>query len=105
MNQEIQKIKDKFLPLINDYKNSIKFLKQNPHLKNLKEYKNFNEFKNRIRCQTTGNLDEQKNESNSLYILNKIKISNYQSNDIREINLNARNRINEKNKFIHQSFV
>ena len=105
MNQEIQKIKDKFLPLINDYKNSIKFLKQNPHLKNLKEYKNFNEFKNRIRCQTTGNLDEQKNESNSLYILNKIKISNYQSNDIREINLNARNRINEKNKFIHQSFL
>ena len=105
MNREIQKIKDKFLPMIEKHKNSIDFLKRNPHLKNLKEYKNFNEFKNRIRCQTTGNLDEQKNESNSLYILNKIKISNYQSNDIREINLNARNRINEKNKFIHQSFV
>ena len=58
-------------------------MKQNPHLKNLKEYKNFDEFKNKIRCQT---LDNENKESTSIYILNKIKISNYQPNNIRELN-------------------
>ena len=103
MNQEIQKIKDKYLPEIKDYKNTIKFLKQNPHLKNLKEYKDFNEFKNKIRCQTTGDLDEEKNGSSSIYILNKIKISNYQANNIRELNASARKQILEQRRFTHQS--
>ena len=105
MNQEIQKIRDKYLPSINNYKNSIKFLKQNPHLKNLKEYKNFDEFKNRIRCQTSANLDNENKESTSIYILNKIKISNYQSNDIRELNAITRNKNKEQRRFGHQSFV
>ena len=103
MNQEIQKIKDKYLPEIKDYKNTIKFLKQNPHLKNLKEYKDFNEFKSKIRCQTTGDLDEEKNGSSSIYILNKIKISNYQANNIRELNASARKQILEQRRFTHQS--
>ena len=105
MNQEIQKIKDKFLPDIKDYKNTIKFLKQNPHLKNLKEYKDFNEFKNKIRCQTTGDLEEEKNGSSSIYILNKIKISNYQSNNIKELNASARKQLLGKKEFIHQSEI
>ena len=105
MNQEIQKIRDKYLPSINDYKNSIKFLKQNPHLKNLKEYKNFDEFKNRIRCQTSANLDNENKESTSLYILNKIKISNYQSNNIRELNAIRGNKNKEQRGFGHQSFA
>ena len=105
MNLEIQKIRDKYLPSINNYKNSIKFLKQNPHLKNLKEYKNFDEFKNRIRCQTSANLDNENKESTSIYILNKIKISNYQSNDIRELNDITRNKNKEQRRFGHQSFV
>ena len=105
MNLEIQKIRDKYLPSINNYKNSIKFLKQNPHLKNLKEYKNFDEFKNRIRCQTSANLDNENKESTSIYILNKIKISNYQSNDIRELNAITRNKNKEQRRFGHQSFV
>ena len=39
--QEIQKIKDMYEPIIKQHKEGIKFLKQNPFLKNLKEYKNF----------------------------------------------------------------
>ena len=105
MNQEIQKIKDKYLPEIKDYKNTIKFLKQNPHLKNLKEYKDFNEFKSKIRCQTTGDLDEEKNGSSSVYILNKIKISNYQANNIKELNASARKQILEQRRFTHQSMI
>ena len=105
MNQEIQKIKDKFLPEIKNYKNSIKFLKQNPHLKNLKEYKDFNEFKNKIRCQISGDFDEEKNGSSSVYILNKIKISNYQSNNIKALNASARKQILGQRRFSHQSVV
>ena len=105
MNQEIQKIKDKYLPEIKNYKNAIKFLKKNPHLKNLKEYKDFNEFKNKIRCQTTGDLDEEKNGSSSVYILNKIKISNYQANNIKELNASARKQILEQRRFTHQSMI
>ena len=105
MNQEIQKIKDKYLPSINDYKKSIKFLKQNPHLKNLKEYKNFDEFKNKIRCQTNSNLDSENKESTSIYILNKIKISNYQSNNIKELNAIAHEKNIDQRRFGHQSFV
>ena len=105
MNQEIQKIKDKYLPSINDYKNSIKFLKQNPHLKNLKEFKNFDEFKNKIRCQTSGNLDEGNKESTSIYILNKIKISKYQSNNIKELNNISQEKNMVQRRFGHQSFV
>jgi hypothetical protein len=105
MNQEIQKIKDKYLPSINDYKKSIKFLKQNPHLKNLKEYKNFDEFKNKIRCQTSGNLDSENKESTSIYIMNKIKISNYQSNNIKELNATSYEQNIVERRFGHQSFV
>jgi hypothetical protein len=105
MNQEIQKVKDKYLPSINDYKKSIKFLKQNPHLKNLKEYKNFDEFKNKIRCQTSSNLDSENKESTSIYILNKIKISNYQSNNIKELNAIAHEKNIVQRRLGHQSFV
>ena len=105
MNQEIQKIRDKYSTLINDYKNSIKFLKQNPHLKNLKEYKNYDEFKNKIRCQTSGNLDPDNKESTSIYILNKIKISKYQSNNIKELNSISKSNNKGKRGFVLKSFV
>ena len=105
MNQEIQIIKDKYMLSIKNYKDSIRFLKQNPHLKNLKEYKEFNEFKNKIRCQTTGDLEEEKTGSSSLYILNKIKISNYQANNIKELNASARKELLEQRRFTHQSMA
>ena len=87
MNREIEKIKNKYLPIINKHKNSISFLKENPHLKNLKEYNEFNSFKNKIKCQSTVFDDENANSS-SVYVLNTVKIANYQSNNIRDINRN-----------------
>ena len=87
MNREIEKIKNKYLPIINKHKNSISFLKENPHLKNLKEYNEFNSFKNKIKCQSTVFDDENANTS-SVYVLNTVKIANYQSNNIRDINRN-----------------
>ena len=106
MNQEIQKIKDKYLTDINDYKNCIRFLKQNPHLKNIKEYKNFDEFKNKIRCHTSENLDSENKDSTSIYILNKIKISKYQSNNIKKLNIISDKKEKKDRKiYCHQSFV
>jgi len=106
MNQEIQKIKDKYLTDINDYKNCIRFLKQNPHLKNIKEYKNFDEFKNKIRCHTSENLDSENKDSTSIYILNKIKISKYQSNNIKKLNIISDKKEKKERKiYCHQSFV
>jgi hypothetical protein len=87
MNREIEKIKNKYLPIINKHKSSISFLKENPHLKNLKEYNEFNSFKNKIKCQSTVFDDENANTS-SVYVLNTVKIANYQSNNIRDINRN-----------------
>ena len=87
MIREIEKIKNKYLPVINKHKNSISFLKENPHLKNLKEYNEFNSFKNKIKCQSTVFDDENANSS-SVYVLNTVKIANYQSNNIRDINRN-----------------
>jgi hypothetical protein len=94
MNREIQKIKDKYLPIIKKHKESIYFLKENPHLKNLKEYNEFTKFKNKIKCQSTTNFDEENANISSVYILNTIKIENYQSNNIKEIN----NGIQKKKK-------
>ena len=51
MNQEIQKIKEEYEPLIKIYKDSIQFLKKNPFLKNVKEYKKFELFKQRFNAR------------------------------------------------------
>ena len=92
MNREIQKIKDKFLPMIEKHKNSIDFLKKNPHLKNLKEFNEFNNFKNKIKYQSISNLDEENANTNSIYVLNSIKIEKYQPNNIKEINKNFKKK-------------
>ena len=65
---------------------SIDFLKHNPHLKNLNEYNEFNKFKSKIKCQSTTNFDEENAYSNSIYILNPIKIEKYKPNNIKCIN-------------------
>ena len=89
MNREIEKIKNKYLPIINKHRSSINFLKQNSHLKNLKEYNDFNSFKNKMKCQSSV-FDEENANFSSVYVLNSIKIANYQSNNIKEINRNFR---------------
>ena len=89
MNREIEKIKNKYLPIINKHRSSINFLKQNSHLKNLKEYNDFNSFKNKMKCQSSV-FDEENANFSSVYVLNSVKIANYQSNNIKEINRNFR---------------
>ncbi len=89
MNREIEKIKNKYMPIIIKHKNSISFLKENEHLKNLKEYNDFNSFKNKIKYQSSV-FDEENANSSSVYVLNTIKVANYQSNNIKEINRNLK---------------
>ena len=89
MNREIEKIKSKYVPIIIKHKNSITFLKENEHLKNLKEYNDFNSFKNKMKYQSSV-FDEENANSNSVYVLNSIKVANYQSNNIKEINRNLK---------------
>ena len=85
MNQEIQKIKEQYEPIIKQHKEGIKLLIQNPFLKNIKEYINFENFKKKMRLTSMDNL-ENRSISSSVHNLNKIKISIYQSNDIEELN-------------------
>ena len=89
MNREIEKIKNKYMPIIIKHKNSISFLKENEHLKNLKEYNDFNSFKNKMKYQSSV-FDEENANSSSVYVLNTIKVANYQSNNIKEINRNLK---------------
>ena len=44
MYQEIQKIKEVYEPIISQHKEGIKFLKKNPFLKNIKEFKNTKKY-------------------------------------------------------------
>ena len=88
MNQEIQKIREEYEPIIMQHKEGIKFLKQNPFLKNIKEYKHFESFKNRMKCNNNDDFDSRSVSSN-VHNLNKIKISFYRANDIEELNISA----------------
>ena len=99
MNQEIQKIKEEYEPLIKIYKDSIQFLKKNPFLKNVKEYKKFELFKQRFNARIKGET-ENKSINSSNHKLNIIKISNYRSNDINELNIT-----NNKENAYNQNFM
>lgn len=88
MNREIKLIKEKYESKISKHKTSIAFLKKNSHLKNLKELSEFKKFSNKIKCFNTQNLDEASANTNSVYIMNPIKIAEYQSNNIKSINKN-----------------
>lgn len=96
MNQEIAKIQQKYHELIKNRKYSIQFLKNNPYLKNLREYNDFNNFKEKIRCQTTVDLDDFEHErtgSNSFYFINSIRQSVYQPNNIKKLNTSYNKKI------------
>ena len=95
MNQEIQKIKELYEPIIIQHKDGIKFLKQNPFLKNIKEFKNYEMFKNKMKYNTNDDF-ENRNVSSSVHNLNKIKISFYRANDIEELNISANKYLFDK---------
>ena len=74
MNLEIQKIKELYEPVIKQHKDGIKFLKQNPFLKNIKEFKNYEIFKNNMKNRNNAFDDfDLKTMSKSVHNLNKIK--------------------------------
>ena len=91
-NKEIEMIKQKYAEKIKKHKSSIRYLKQNPHLKNLYEFKAYTSFKNKIKSQSTNNFDEENTNTNSIYMLNPIKITNYKANNIRSINKSNKNK-------------
>ena len=104
MNHEIQKIKEQYEPIIKEHKEGIKFLKQNPFLKNIKEYENYNNF---IKTMKFSNNDDMDNRSisSSIHNLNKIKISFYRSNDIEELNISANKYIFDKTGYAHHGLM
>ena len=104
MNQEIQKIKDHYEPIIKQHKEGIKFLKQNPFLKNIKEYKNFENFKKKMKLTSIDDL-ESRSISSSVHNLNKIKISFYKSNDIEELNILANKYILDNTGNDHHGLI
>lgn len=104
MNQEIQKIKEQYEPIIKQHKEGIKFLKQNPFLKNIKEYKNYENFRRKMKLTSTDDL-ENRSISSSVHNLNKIKISFYKSNDIEELNFFANKYIFDKTSIEHQDLM
>ena len=104
MNHEIQKIKEQYEPIIKQHKEGIKFLKQNPFLKNIKEYENYNNF---IKTMKFSNNDDMDNRSisSSIHNLNKIKISFYRSNDIEELNISANKYIFDKTGYANHGLM
>ena len=89
MNQEIQKIREEYEPIIIQHKEGIKFLKQNPFLKNIKEFKHFESFRNRMKSNNNNDDFDSRSVSSNVHNLNKIKISFYRANDIEELNISA----------------
>ena len=74
-------------------------MKKNPFLKNVKEYKKFELFKQRFNARIKGET-ENKSINSSNHKLNIIKISNYRSNDINELNIT-----NNKENAYNQNFM
>ena len=104
MNHEIQKVREQFEPIIKQHKEGIKFLKQNPFLKNIKEYENYQNFIKSMKISSNDDI-ENRSVSSSIHNLNKIKISFYQSNDIEELNISANKNIFDKTGCGHHGLM
>ena len=104
MNHEIQKIKEQYEPIIKQNKDGIKFLKQNPFLKNIKEYENYKNFIKTMKISSNDDMDNR-SISSSIHNMNKIKISFYQANDIEELNISANKYILDKTGYGHHGLI
>lgn len=90
MEEEIKQIKLKYEKKALKYQHSLQIFKSHPHLRNLKEYEEYQKFKNRfenIKLATIkGTLVDENDCSltlgNSVYVMNQPKISNYKSSNI-----------------------
>ena len=102
MNQEIKKIREEYETIIMQHKQGIKFLKQHPFLNNIKEFKNYEIFKNKMKDNTNDDFDSR-SVSSSVHNLNKIKISFYRANDIEELNISANRYLYDKTGCYNQN--
>ena len=102
MNQEIKKIREEYETIIMQHKQGIKFLKQHPFLNNIKEFKNYEIFKNKMKYNTNDDFDSR-SVSSSVHNLNKIKISFYRANDIEELNISANRYLFDKTGYYNQN--
>ena len=90
MENEIKITKQKYEKRIKKFKNSVEFLKSNPHLKNIKEHEEFNKFKNRFEFTKLGTIRSTAADDcdisigiPSFYAINAPKNNNYKSNNIK----------------------
>ena len=118
MKAEIQKLKELYQKKLFKYKMSLKFLKQNQFLKNLNEYKDYQEFANKIKKKVEFNKEKiiiNKEKDNILKINgNNININNNINNNItvneynnnyNKIEINNYNVIERTNKNIPSEFL
>ena len=118
MKAEIQKLKELYQKKLFKYKMSLKFLKQNQFLKNLNEYKDYQEFANKIKKKVEFNKEKiiiNKEKDNILKINGKnININNNINNNItvneynnnyNKIEINNYNVIERTNKNIPSEFL
>ena len=118
MKAEIQKLKELYQKKLFKYKMSLKFLKQNQFLKNLNEYKDYQEFANKIKKKVEFSKEKiiiNKEKDNILKINgNNININNNINNNItvneynnnyNKIEINNYNVIERTNKNIPSEFL
>ena len=118
MKAEIQKLKELYQKKLFKYKMSLKFLKQNQFLKNLNEYKDYQDFANKIKKKVEFNKEKiiiNKEKDNILKINgNNININNNINNNItvneynnnyNKIEINNYNVIERTNKNIPSEFL
>ena len=90
MKNEIQLIKEKYEKKLKKYKISLNFLKENQFLKNLKEYKEYQKFTNKIKLQVDF-IKGDKNKNKSKYQDKNINININNNINFNEFNNNFNN--------------
>lgn len=90
IEREIELIREKYQNKIKKYNTALDFLRNNPHLKNLKEYEDyskFSKFLDQTKFSAYSNNEEGSIGGSSFLPLNNVKVHKYKDN-----NINAKNK-------------
>jgi hypothetical protein len=90
IEREIELIREKYQNKIRKYNTALEFLRNNPHLKNLKEYEDyskFSKFLDQTKFSAYSNNEEGSIGGSSFLPLNNVKVHKYKDN-----NINAKNK-------------
>ncbi len=90
IEREIEQIREKYQNNIRKYNTALEFLRNNPHLKNLKEYEDyskFSKFLDQTKFSAYSNNEEGSIGGSSFLPLNNVKVHKYKDN-----NINAKNK-------------